>query len=74
MGIASLIIAIAAGLLFLLSLIPYVGWLNIIVIPLALIGLVLGLIGLRFAFSKRAAQIGLVVNIILLVLGFVILF
>lgn len=74
MGIASLVIAIAAAVLFLLSLIPFVGWLNVIVIPLAFIGLVLGLIGLRFAFSKSAAQIGLIVNIILLVLAFIVLF
>ena len=74
MGIASLIIAVAALVLFLISLIPYIGWLNVVVIPLTIVGALLGLIGLRFAFSKSAAQIGLIANVILLILAFVILF
>lgn len=74
MGIASLVIAMAALVLFLVALIPYIGFLNWLVVPLALLGAILGLMGLRLAFSKSAARAGLIINVILLILALVILF
>lgn len=74
MGIASLAIGIAAAVLYVITLIPFLGWLNIIVIPLAGLGFLLGLIGLGIAFSRSTAVAGIVLNLLVIVFGFMRLF
>lgn len=74
MGIASLIIGIAALVLYLITLVPYLGWLNIIVLPLAGVGFVLGIIGLGVALSRGSAVAGIVINGLVAVLGLMRLF
>ena len=74
MGIASLIVGIAAGVLYLVTLIPLLGWLNIIVVPLAAVGFVLGIIGLGVALSRGAAIAGIIINGLVALFGLMRLF
>ena len=61
MNVVSKIIGIIALIVMLIGLIPLLGWLNWIVIPLALIGLIIGI------FSKNTG--GLLLNGIVLIVS-----
>lgn len=74
MGIASLVIGIAAAVLFIITLIPLLGLLNVIVLPLAGLGFLLGLIGLGIGFSRTAAIWGTILNLLVIIFGFMRLF
>lgn len=63
LNILSLIIGIASGAVALLGIIPFIGWANWFVLPLAGIGLVLGLISSR----KEGQILNLVVIAVALV-------
>ncbi|MGL6043984.1 MAG: hypothetical protein ACRC1J_08680 [Sandaracinobacteroides sp.] len=63
LNILSLVIGVAAGTVALFGLIPFIGWANWFVIPVAGIGLVLGLISSR----KEGQILNLVVIAIALV-------
>ncbi len=63
LNIISLLIGIASGAVALLGLIPFVGWANWFVIPVAGLGLILGLISSR----KEGMILNLVVMAVALV-------
>jgi hypothetical protein len=63
LNVLSLLIGVGAGVIALLGIIPFVGWANWFVIPIAGLGLVLGLISSR----KEGQILNLVVIAIALV-------
>jgi hypothetical protein len=63
LNILSLVIGIAAGAIAVLGIIPFVGWANWFVLPIAGLGLILGLISSR----KEGQVLNLVVIAIALV-------
>ena len=63
LNVLSLLIGVAAGVVALFGIIPFVGWANWFVLPIAGLGLVLGLISSR----KEGQILNLVVTAIALV-------
>lgn len=72
MQVASLVLGIVTIMGFLLGLIPCFGWFNWINIPVAIVGVVLGIIAMTTneSPSKGMAIIGLVLCAIAVVVGF----
>ena len=66
MGLISIIWSLFAFVFMLLGLIPFVGWLNILVIPFALIGVVIAALGIAGSKERNTrARIGLVLNVVI---------
>lgn len=63
LNILSLLIGLVAGVIALFGLVPLVGWANWFVIPIALFGLVLGLV------SRRKA--GQILNLVVIAIALV---
>lgn len=70
MGIVSIIIGTVALLMALVSLLPLLGWINWVAIPLAVIGFVFGAIGVGIGFTKGTSTTGILLNIAAAVIGF----
>ena len=69
MAILSIIVAAIATIGFLLSLIPYLDWLNIVSIPLALLGAIFGAIGMSIGLMRGTAVAGFIWNLVILIFG-----
>jgi hypothetical protein len=67
MGIASFIVGIASIVLYLVTFLPLLGWLNIVVLPLAVVGALLGLLGMFTGIAKGTATIGLILNAVVII-------
>ena len=68
-SIVGLATGLIAGLVLLLTIMPVVGWVNWINIPLAVIGLALSLIGVLTSQSKSYGISGIIVCCIVIILG-----
>jgi hypothetical protein len=72
MGIASFVIGLLSVLGVCLSFIPGLNLANCITLPIALIGLILGIVGLvQKNTGKTMAIIGLILNVLALIVGIV---
>ena len=69
MGVIALIVGILSFLFMCIGLIPFLGWFNWLNLPLAVIGLVLGAIGLNGRRTRGAAIGGLIFCASALVIG-----
>lgn len=71
MGVISLVWGIVALLWMLLAFIPLLGWGNWFVIPFAVVGAVIGALGLLLNSSgnRGRAKAGLVINIVVVVVA-----
>lgn len=71
MGVISIVWGIIALLWMVLSLIPFLGWANWLMIPFAAIGAIIAAIGLIFtrAENRGRAKAGLWLNLIAIVVG-----
>jgi hypothetical protein len=69
MSIVGFIICILTGIGATLSVIPFLGWLNWLNIPIAGLGLILCIIGVGKGKNKGIGTAGIVINIILIVFG-----
>ena len=71
MGLISLVWGIVASLWLLLAFIPLLGWGNWFLIPFAVVGAIIGALGLLVTHaSKRGrAKAGLVLNAVVVVVG-----
>ena len=71
MSILGFIIGILTGIGATLSLIPFLGWLNWLNIPVAVIGLIFSFIGVNKGKNKGIGTAGIVINAILIVYGII---
>ncbi|PJK08028.1 hypothetical protein CO614_09035 [Lysobacteraceae bacterium NML120232] len=69
MGVLALIWGICAILGMMLAMIPLLGWLNWLVIPFAIIGLIISAIGMSGTRGNNTAAAGLILCLIATVLG-----
>jgi hypothetical protein len=60
MGVIALVIGLFAFLFMCIGLIPFLGWFNWLNLPLAVVGLVVGAIGLRGRRTQAAALGGVI--------------
>ena len=68
-SVAGFIISLAAVMLLLLTIMPFLGWINWLNIPLAVIGLAFCLIGAITSTSKRFSIAGIVICCIVITLA-----
>jgi hypothetical protein len=71
MSILGFIIGILTGIGATISLLPLLGWLNWLNIPVAVIGLVFSLIGVNKGKNKGIGTAGIIINAILIVYGII---
>ncbi len=70
MGLISLLWGSVAMLLMFLALIPFLGWLNWLVIPFAGVGAIIAAIGIILRGEKsRRAKAGLLLNAVVIVIA-----
>ncbi len=69
MGILSLVWGIFAILGMMLAMIPFLGWVNWLNIPFALIGLIICAIGMSREHNRNSAIAGLILCLVAVVLG-----
>lgn len=71
MSILGFIIGILTGIGATLSLIPLLGWLNWLNIPVAVFGLIFSIIGVNKGKHKGIGTAGIVINAILIIYGII---
>lgn len=71
MSIFGFIIGILTGIGATISLLPLLGWLNWLNIPVAVIGLIFSIIGVNKGKNKGLGTAGIVINVILIVYGII---
>jgi len=76
MGKGGLIIGIIVIIAMIIGYIPCLGWTFWVTLPVAFVGLILSIVGLiqetdRYNQNKTPATVGLVLNLITLVFGFI---
>ena len=69
MSVIGFIFAILSGLVLLLTIIPFLGWINWLNLPFAVLGLIFSLIGVATAKNKGLAVAGMVICGIVIILG-----
>ncbi len=69
MSILGFIIGILTGIGATVSLLPLLGWLNWLNIPVAVIGLVFSILGVNKGKNKGIGTAGIIINAILIVYG-----
>ncbi|MDD3994943.1 MAG: hypothetical protein WCZ22_05750 [Dehalococcoidales bacterium] len=71
MSILGFIIGILTGIGATVSLLPLLGWLNWLNIPVAIIGLVFSILGVNKGRNKGIGTAGIIINAILIVYGII---
>jgi hypothetical protein len=71
MSIVGFIIGILTGIGSTLSVIPFLGWLNWLNVPVAGLGLILCIVGVSKGKNKGLGTAGIVINAVLVVFGIV---
>jgi hypothetical protein len=71
MSIVGFIIGILTGIGSTLSVIPFLGWLNWLNVPVAGLGLILCIVGVIKGKNKGLGTAGIVINAVLVVFGIV---
>ena len=71
MSILGFIIGILTGIGATVSLLPLLGWLNWLNIPVAIIGLVFSILGVNKGSNKGIGTAGIIINAILIVYGII---
>jgi hypothetical protein len=71
MSIFGFIIGILTGIGATISLLPLLGWLNWLNIPVAVIGLIFSIIGVNKGKNKGLGTAGIIINGILIVYGII---
>jgi hypothetical protein len=69
MSIAGFITGILTGIGLTLSIIPFLGWLNWLNIPVAVLGLVLCIVGVSRRRHPFIGTAGIVINAVIILLG-----
>jgi hypothetical protein len=71
MSILGFIIGVLTGIGSTLSVIPLLGWLNWLNIPVAILGLILCIIGVSKGKNKGLGTAGIIINAIIIVFGII---